>query len=191
MKSIILGLIVISAVFGHSLANEHHHCDPKTHKCAVCVLTSGPPGKNITGMIEMQQQGPNGSLSLFGELKGLPPNSEHGFHIHESGDLHHAQNPCDSTGGHYNPLKTHHGSPESATHHMGDLGNLRADEHGVATVNMTSTELSLMGQYSVIGRAFVIHEMRDDMGVNEGESKNTGNTGMGIACGVIGRMHAA
>jgi Cu-Zn family superoxide dismutase len=54
-------------------------------------------------------------------VKGLNPNSKHGMHIHEYGDL---TDGCVSAGAHYNPHGLPHGGPSSERRHLGDLGNL-------------------------------------------------------------------
>ena len=47
---------------------------------------------------------------------------------------------------------------------MGDLGNIQADQHGVAIIDMEDRHLSLTGINNIIGRGLVIHAGRDDMG---------------------------
>ena len=47
---------------------------------------------------------------------------------------------------------------------MGDLGNIQADQHGVAIIDMEDRHLSLTGINNIIGRGVVIHAGRDDMG---------------------------
>ncbi|KAK2558081.1 Superoxide dismutase [Cu-Zn] [Acropora cervicornis] len=71
--------------------------------------------------------------------------------------------------------------------HHGDLGNIIANEQGVAKVDMTDKLVSLVGKDSVVGRTIVVHEKADDLGKggNE-ESTKTGNAGGRLACGVIG-----
>ena len=41
--------------------------------------------------------------------------------------------------------------------HIGDLGNVMADEIGVVNVDMTDTKAHLTGENSIMGRAIVIH----------------------------------
>lgn len=71
--------------------------------------------------------------------------------------------------------------------HVGDLGNIEANEEGVAEFQVEDHLLSLSGTESIIGRALVIRAEEDDLGkgVNE-ESLATGNATTGLAWGVIG-----
>lgn len=55
---------------------------------------------NVTGVLQLVQDGPNAPVVISGNLTGLTP-GQHGFHIHEKGDL---SNGCLSTGGHFNPF---------------------------------------------------------------------------------------
>lgn len=40
--------------------------------------------------------------------------------------------------------------------HNGDLGNIEANEQGVASIDMTDRMVTLTGQYSCIGRTVVV-----------------------------------
>lgn len=47
--------------------------------------------------------------------------------------------------------------------------------------------MTLYGEYSVLGRAIVVHAGQDDLGQGgDAESLKTGNAGSRIGCGVIG-----
>jgi Cu-Zn family superoxide dismutase len=71
--------------------------------------------------------------------------------------------------------------------HVGDLGNVLADENGKANFELNDHQVQIMGPHSVIGRACVLHRKEDDLGTGgDEESKKTGNAGSRIACGVIG-----
>lgn len=84
-------------------------------------------------------------------------------------------------------MKTH-GAPEDETRHVGDLGNIVADEQGIAKGTITDKLISLSGPYSVIGRTIVVHEGVDDLGKGNHEfSLTTGNAGGRAACAVIGK----
>ena len=69
---------------------------------------------------------------------------------------------------------------------MGDLGNVEAGPDGIAKFKMVASELTSCGEFSVVGRAFVIHADTDDLGQGgDAESLKTGNAGDRLACGVI------
>ena len=70
--------------------------------------------------------------------------------------------------------------------HFGDLGNIFADERGIAQIDLVDNVLSLVGPNSILGRAFVVHANRDDLGrVANADSLKTGNAGARLACGVV------
>ncbi|XP_055694697.1 superoxide dismutase [Cu-Zn] [Lutzomyia longipalpis] len=145
---------------------------------AVCVLNG-----DVKGVVYFDQASPDAPVVLSGEVTGLTP-GQHGFHVHEFGDN---TNGCVSAGAHYNPHGKEHGGPDSAVRHAGDLGNIVADANGVGKVAISDKQISLSGQYSVIGRTLVVHADPDDLGLGGHElSKTTGNAGARVACGVIG-----
>lgn len=63
------------------------------------AIINGPNG--VYGNVTFSQSGCGESVLIELSIIGLSP-GEHGFHIHEKGDL---SNGCLSTGGHYNPDK--------------------------------------------------------------------------------------
>ncbi|XP_050947742.1 superoxide dismutase [Cu-Zn], chloroplastic isoform X4 [Cucumis melo] len=115
-------------------------------------------------------------------ITGLTP-GPHGFHLHEFGDT---TNGCISTGAHFNPNKLTHGAPEDEIRHAGDLGNIIANADGVAEATIVDNQIPLSGPNSVVGRAFVVHELADDLGKGHELSLTTGNAGGRLACGVVG-----
>ncbi|XP_042884297.1 superoxide dismutase [Cu-Zn]-like [Penaeus japonicus] len=85
------------------------------------------------------------------------------------------------------PFQRLHGSPDYRERHVGDLGNVLADQNGRAEVNITDPIISLAGPYSVVGRALDVHAGEDDLGDGGNEkSLKGGNAGRRLACGVIG-----
>ena len=125
-------------------------------------------------------QAPGTPTLIKGTITGLKPGL-HGFHIHEFGDM---SDGCKSMGGHYNPDNVNHGNLDEG--HVGDLGNITADEGGKADFSIKAHRVDLIGDRSVVGRGIVVHEDEDDLG-NGGdeESLKTGNAGERLACGVI------
>jgi Cu/Zn superoxide dismutase len=98
-------------------------------------------------------------------------NSQHGFHVHEFGDLT-GTDRATNTGGHWNPTGTNHAYPPSTSRHYGDMGNITADSNGVAAFDKTFDLLTLNGVNSILGRGIVIHEKADD---GQGATGNAGN----------------
>ncbi|WWD22073.1 superoxide dismutase [Cu-Zn] [Kwoniella shandongensis] len=147
---------------------------------AVAVLKGD---SSVQGVITFSQADENSPVTVTGDIKNLAANAERGFHIHEFGDN---TNGCTSAGPHFNPHGKNHGGPTSAERHVGDLGNVKTDGSGVASVNITDKSISLFGQYSIIGRSAVVHEGTDDFGTGgHPDSLKTGNAGGRAACGVM------
>ena len=61
-----------------------------------------------------------------------------------------------SAGPHFNPTKVDHGGPLDEVRHVGDLGNITADDTGVAKVDIKDCLLSLSGTHGIIGRTLVV-----------------------------------
>ncbi|MDN5863843.1 MAG: superoxide dismutase family protein [Gammaproteobacteria bacterium] len=121
-----------------------------------------------------------GGVRITGEIKGLSPGL-HGFHIHRFGDC--SARDASSAGGHYNPENEPHGAPTAEKHHAGDLGNIRANDVGVADVKMTVPFITVneMYHHPVLGRAVIVHAKKDHFDVQP-----SGAAGPRIGCGVIG-----
>ena len=125
-------------------------------------------------------QAPGTPTLIKGTITGLEPGA-HGFHIHEFGDM---SDGCKSMGGHYNPDNVNHGDLNEG--HVGDLGNIEADENGKADFSIKAHRVDLIGDRSVVGRGIVVHADPDDLGKGgDEESLKTGNAGDRLACGVI------
>ncbi len=149
-------------------------------------MTSGPSkaiavvypakDKTVKGMITFTQT--EKGVKVVAHLEGLTP-GKHGFHVHEFGDC--SAPDATSAGGHFNPTQMAHGAPTDATRHAGDLGNIVADEKGVANLEWLDPVMQLSGPHSIIGRAVIIHAKEDDL-----KTQPTGNAGAREACGVIG-----
>ncbi|XP_023661010.1 superoxide dismutase [Cu-Zn] [Paramormyrops kingsleyae] len=146
---------------------------------AVCVLKGSG---DVFGTVFFEQQDDSAPVKVTGEIQGLTPGL-HGFHVHTFGDN---TNGCMSAGPHFNPHNKTHGGPADNIRHVGDLGNVTAEDN-VAKIDITDKLISLTGPHSIIGRTMVIHEKADDLGKGgDDESLKTGNAGGRLACGVIG-----
>ncbi|SEL23080.1 superoxide dismutase, Cu-Zn family [Variovorax sp. YR750] len=120
-------------------------------------------------------------VRVAGEVRGLVPGSEHGFHIHEKGDCGDNGN---ASGGHFNPTGGTHGKFGAPGSHAGELPSLVADAKGVARFSVEDHSISLTpgAANSVIGRALVVHRDPDDF-----TTQPAGNSGPRIACSVIAK----
>lgn len=135
----------------------------------------------ITGsvMIKHLPNDPNG-VTITGQISGFAPNTVHGWHIHELGHI--GSSDGSLVGGHYNPFSTLHGLPNN-TRHIGDMGNLVADNNGNVVINgyfPTPLVAGFGGIPSVIGRAIILHNLTDD------GSDPVGASGTRLAQCVIG-----
>ncbi len=142
---------------------------------ALCVIRP-LDGSGVEGSVTFLQQ--DGYVLIDAEVTGLTP-GKHGFHIHQYGDCSIADGS--SAGGHFNPTNMPHGGPADAKRHVGDLGNLVADQEGVAKYQLKDTVVQLQGPFSIIGRGMLIHQQADDL-----KSQPSGAAGKRLACGVIG-----
>lgn len=157
-------------------------CAGEQIKATVEILKANKTGS--FGTLSLVQDYPSGNVTIAGTLSGVMPEGLHGFHVHTMGDL---GDGCKNAKGHFNPEDKTHGGPNDIVRHVGDLGNVKADSSGKVTVNIKDHVISLNGPHSIIGRAMVLHEKRDDLGKGGNpESKKTGNAGSRIGCGVIG-----
>ncbi len=142
---------------------------------AVCVLHP-TEGNDVSGIVTFTKTAEG--IEVVAKVSGLTP-GKHGFHVHELGDCSVADGT--SAGGHFNPEGTKHGAPSDNARHIGDLGNLEADDEGNAHYERTDTFLALSGPHSIVGRAIIVHAGEDDL-----TSQPTGAAGARVACGVIG-----
>ena len=136
-------------------------------------------GNQAGGTVSFEQRG--GKTVITAEVRGLKPNSEHGFHVHERGDC--SAPDAMSAGGHFNPKSAPHGNHAAGSHHVGDMPNLKADANGLAKLVWEDDDFTVTdGPNSVVGKAVVVHRDPDDY-----KSQPAGNSGPRIACGVISR----
>jgi Cu/Zn superoxide dismutase len=121
------------------------------------------------------------------DIVGLKPCTAHGIHIHHCGDLRRDRDWKNSL--HYNPYNTQHGNVNElkSKRHVGDLGNVVADEQGAVNVTILDKLIRLSGNNSVIGRCVVIDAMKDDLGRGcNPNSRINGCCDSLMAAGVIG-----
>ncbi|MEO5672882.1 MAG: superoxide dismutase family protein [Ramlibacter sp.] len=134
-------------------------------------------GNAVAGSVTFAQAG--GKVLVSGEVRGLRPNGEYGFHVHEKGDC--SSGDGMSTGGHFNPGGSGHGQHGQGMHHAGDLPSLKSDGNGVASFRFESTAITVGGGATdVIGKGLIVHRDADDY-----KTQPTGNAGPRLACAVI------
>jgi len=140
-----------------------------------CVLNP-TKGNKVKGTLSIWRKG--GDLYIQGEIIGLTE-GKHGFHIHDKGDC--SAPDASSAGDHFNPTGKQHGKMGKDSH-MGDLENIKADNMGMAKVDMKldADYWMLSGPNSIVGRSIVVHADEDDL-----KTQPSGNSGKRVACGVI------
>ena len=154
-----------------------------SNKNAICILEKNK--SNITGTIKFSES-EDKKIKIKYNIIGLK-DGNHGFHIHQYGDL---TDECNSACSHFNPNNNNHGSLTSIERHAGDLGNIYSKD-GVSSGELIANDLSLNhNKYNILGRMVIIHKDEDDFGKGTGdkmeESLKTGNAGKRLACGIIG-----
>ena len=148
---------------------------------AIAVFNDEP----VKGVVRLTEVLETNLVRLDISIKGLHPNSLHGFHVHEAGDL---SDKCTSMCAHFNPYGKKHGCPGMKERHVGDLGNLKTNSKGEVFTTFYDDCIKLTGtKCNIIGRGLIIHADPDDCGQGKNaESLKTGNAGKRIACAVIG-----
>jgi Cu-Zn family superoxide dismutase len=160
----------------HNEVNEKVSESKHSIESAISVLYP-TEGNEVNGQVTFTKM-PDGRIKVNAEVYNLTP-GKHGFHVHEKGDC--SSNDGKSAGGHFFTDHNHHGSLEENKTHVGDLGNLEADENGVAKTSFITDKLSLSGKDNIIGRGIIVHADEDDT-----KTQPTGGAGARVACGVIG-----
>ena len=142
-------------------------------------LTSAA-GSSVKGNLTLMNEGT--AVSIRGDIAGLAPGKEHGFHIHEVGQC--SLPDFKSAGEHFNPTKDPHGGPQSTARHLGDIPNAKADQNGRATIDISVKGITLEDKdgapNQILGKALVVHALPDDY-----KTQPSGGSGDRIACGVI------
>src|SRR3954469_11873425 len=127
----------------------------KSRAMAVAVL-SPAAGKNVAGQVTFLEE--TEGIRVTANISGLSP-GQHGFHIHEKGDC--SAPDFSSAGGHFNPTGAKHGAPTDPEHHLGDFGNVEANQQGEVRFERVVNWLTFKGTNSFVGRAIVVHDKPD------------------------------
>jgi Cu-Zn family superoxide dismutase len=173
-----VGSLVCLGLLGHRAAAVAQHEASKTKAAAITkavAILLPTKGSNVEGRVTFTER--DGKIYVNAAIKNLKP-GKHGFHVHEFGVW---SEDGMASGGHFNPAMTKHGAPDATPRHVGDLGNIEANENGHATIDDVPFEsLKFHGAASILGRGLVVHEKVDDFG------QPVGNAGGRLAVGVIG-----
>lgn len=172
-----LGVIALAACSSTPKAPPAPPAPASTAQQATAVLASAS-GSRVSGKLTLAPMGDG--VHITGEVGGLAPNGQFGFHVHEKGDC--SAVDATSAGGHFNPVASAHGRAGSDIHHAGDMDNIASDASGVAKVNvhLRGTTLGGGAGNDIADRAVVVHANPDDY-----STQPAGNAGARVACGVI------
>ncbi len=176
-NSLMLTFVVVASLmvlWAGLRAAAQHSAPPEVTKAVAALHPTD--GNKVHGVVTFAKAGDK--VKVTAHIEGLTP-GKHGFHIHEWGDC--TSKDGSAAGGHFNPAAAPHGAPDAAKRHAGDLGNIEANQEGMAHVEFTDSALKLSGAGSIIGRGVIVHANADDM-----KTQPTGNAGGRLACGVIG-----
>jgi len=146
---------------------------------------NGAAGSGISGEVLFFQAktGVPAEVLIIARVEGLPPNSVHGFHLHENGTC---SPDFTAAGGHYDPGPFGMSNPD-ANHpfHMGDMPNLRANDKGVAIFEHVTSRVTIapgpLSLFDANGSSVIVHA-NEDQGTT---GVPGGSGGPRIACGVI------
>ncbi len=169
MKKLLLSSMLVTFILSS--------CVPAMAQKGIAIIQGTEEGSKAQGIIALEDT--KEGLVVNARLSNFPP-GEHGFHIHQYGSC---SEGGKAAGGHYNPKGTEHGllSKDGVKKaHAGDLGNITIDKNGDGELDITLSELTLTNSdFTVSGRAFIVHAKADDFG------QPTGNAGARIGCGSI------
>ncbi len=173
-----IGILGVLTVFGKSEDGADAAKAMENPSSANLIAVLQPTdGNEVSGWVTFTEM--DGQVEVVAQVEGLEPDTLHGFHVHQFGDL--SSPDGKGAGGHFNPEEVDHALPETKSRHAGDLGNLEADENGKASYRLVVDNLSLTnGDHAILGRGVIVHAEPDDGG------QPTGNAGSRIAQGVIG-----
>jgi len=147
----------------------------------VHVQMDAKSDSNVQGEVSFTQEG-NGKVKLEAAFSGLNPDKKHAIHLHENADC--SADDASSAGGHWNPTDDQHGKwKDSDGYHLGDIGNLKADENGNATISFETDKWCIDcddSDKNIVGRSVVLHADEDDF-----KSQPAGDAGDRISCGEI------
>jgi Cu-Zn family superoxide dismutase len=151
---------------------------PKAPEGATARATLEPrSGSTVTGSATFTERS-TGGVTVEVHVENAPPGT-HGLHVHERGDC--SAPDATSAGAHFNPGGMPHAAPTELKRHAGDLGNIEVAANGTGHLELVTDLLTVKpGPNSVVGKAVIFHEKRDDM-----TTQPTGDAGGRTSCGVV------
>jgi superoxide dismutase, Cu-Zn family len=159
------------------MAQQSNESISEAEKELICTLTP-TEGNQVMGEITFIKKSDD-AVEVTIIVGGLEPGSTHAIHIHEFGDL--SKRDGSSAGGHFNPADQPHGLLDNINRHAGDLGNISANDKGLASKVLVIENISLSYENnSVLGRSVVVHAEKDT------GTQPSGDAGSRVAVGVIG-----
>ena len=165
MKNLkILSLGILGAVFTVSCATKE-----------VSYAITPKSGTATGGTVTFKQMGKNVVMNV--DAKGLTP-GVHAIHIHDKPDC--SAPDGTSTGGHWNPAGSDHGKWGAEHFHMGDIGNLDADDKGNAKLTFKTSKWCIGctdETKNILNHGLIIHAAADDF-----HTQPTGNAGGRVGC---------
>lgn len=166
----IIIVIVCLLIFNDTIREEIKSMVVSTPQSAICVFEQQGSSR-ITGTIKFTEDLIEHVTVIYVKLQNVPTGI-HAIHIHENGHVIHP-------GKHYNPHGTQHG--DIGEGHVGDLGNIVANEKGEVVQKIISKDIKLKGPYAIQGRLLTIRTEADDL--------STGENGDVAATAIIGHMN--
>ncbi|MDY7021239.1 MAG: superoxide dismutase family protein [Cyanobacteriota bacterium] len=187
--SLLIGLSLAIAVWGcdqiNNIDSSTAQADNENQIVAVAQI-KGAPDSNLSGTVTLiEKQSPDilPTVEVQAEINGLPPNTKHGFHIHQTAEC---EPDFGAAGGHFDPGPFGETNPD-ANHpfHMGDLPNLVANAEGKAILTHRTSRVTLssgpLNLFDEDGSAFIVHVDED-----QGTTGVKGGAGGGrLGCGII------
>lgn len=186
--SALLAALAVTALTGCQDVFDDFFGDDQSDRAVARLAPTSAPGAEAYGTVYVYNA-EGGGVRVSGTLYGLDP-GPHGFHIHRDAECGAADTdgdgeaePGGAAGPHWDPLQTNnHAGLETPfeARHAGDLGNIVANDEGVAVFSIRAPALSVGGTYDVRHHALIVHEDEDDLETDPG-----GNSGQRLGCGVL------
>ncbi len=153
--------------------------DGPTATAALAPRTAGTPSQvSGTATFTKVTEGVKLVLSVTDAGAGGTAKTR-GVHLHVMGVC---EGDYMSAMGHWNPSMAMHGLPTSASHHLGDCGNVEVNGSGSGSLTCIGPwTIGDGGTTDVVGKAIIVHAAPDD-GTTQ---MPPGNAGARDACGVI------